>query len=103
MKRVYEHVRSAGGLCIADEVQVGFGRVGAPHFWAFETQGVVPDIVTVGKPMVSYICTILMHILKIYTVIGFGVNSFAFAHLFMYACINISRSFFCGKGISFTQ
>ena len=56
LKRVYEHVRSAGGLCIADEVQVGFGRVGAPHFWAFETQGVVPDIVTVGKPMVSYIC-----------------------------------------------
>jgi len=51
LKRVYEHVRSAGGLCIADEVQVGFGRVGAPHFWAFETQGVVPDIVTVGKPM----------------------------------------------------
>jgi 4-aminobutyrate aminotransferase-like enzyme len=46
----YEHVRRAGGLCIADEVQVGFGRVGS-HFWAFETQGVVPDIVTLGKPM----------------------------------------------------
>ena len=58
LKRVYEHVRSAGGLCIADEVQVGFGRVGAPHFWAFETQGVVPDIVTVGKPMVSHICNV---------------------------------------------
>jgi 4-aminobutyrate aminotransferase-like enzyme len=41
-------VRSAGGVCIADEVQVGFGRVGT-HFWGFETQGVVPDIVTMGK------------------------------------------------------
>ena len=46
----YEAVRAAGGLCIADEVQVGFGRVGT-HFWAFETQGVVPDIVTMGKPI----------------------------------------------------
>lgn len=46
----FEAVRSAGGLCIADEVQVGFGRVGA-HWWAFETQGVVPDIVTMGKPI----------------------------------------------------
>ena len=34
----YGHVRAAGGVCIADEVQVGFGRVGT-HFWAFETQG----------------------------------------------------------------
>ena len=46
----FEPVRNAGGLCIVDEVQVGFGRVGS-HFWAFETQGVVPDIVTLGKPM----------------------------------------------------
>jgi 4-aminobutyrate aminotransferase-like enzyme len=37
-------------VCIADEVQTGFGRVGT-HFWAFETQGVVPDIVTLGKPI----------------------------------------------------
>ena len=48
---VYSAVRVAGGVCIADEVQVGFGRVGAPHFWAFELQGVVPDIITIGKPM----------------------------------------------------
>lgn len=46
----YKHTRDAGGVCIADEVQVGLGRVGT-HFWAFETQGVVPDIVTMGKPM----------------------------------------------------
>lgn len=46
----FEHVRRAGGLCVADEVQVGFGRVGS-HFWAFEAQGAVPDIVTLGKPM----------------------------------------------------
>jgi 4-aminobutyrate aminotransferase-like enzyme len=47
---VYKHVRAAGGLCIADEVQVGFGRLGT-HFWGFETQGVVPDIVVLGKPI----------------------------------------------------
>ena len=43
-------VRRAGGLCIADEVQVGMGRLGT-HFWGFETHGVVPDIVTIGKPV----------------------------------------------------
>ncbi|GLX80425.1 aminotransferase [Thalassotalea insulae] len=47
---VYQSVRDAGGVCIADEVQVGFGRVGH-HMWAFETQDVVPDIVTLGKPI----------------------------------------------------
>jgi 4-aminobutyrate aminotransferase-like enzyme len=46
----YGQVRDGGGICIADEVQVGFGRVGS-HFWGFQTQGVVPDIVTMGKPM----------------------------------------------------
>ncbi|MCP5120801.1 MAG: aminotransferase class III-fold pyridoxal phosphate-dependent enzyme, partial [bacterium] len=38
------------GICIADEVQVGFGRAGSA-FWAFETQDAVPDIVTLGKPI----------------------------------------------------
>jgi 4-aminobutyrate aminotransferase-like enzyme/Ser/Thr protein kinase RdoA (MazF antagonist) len=46
----YRHAREAGAVCIADEVQVGFGRVGT-HFWGFQTQGVVPDIVTMGKPI----------------------------------------------------
>jgi 4-aminobutyrate aminotransferase-like enzyme len=41
-------VRKAGGVCVADEVQVGFGRSG-DHFWAFESQDVIPDIVTLGK------------------------------------------------------
>ena len=41
-------VRDAGGVCIADEVQTGFGRTGT-HYWGFETQGVVPDIVTMAK------------------------------------------------------
>ncbi|XP_045137486.1 5-phosphohydroxy-L-lysine phospho-lyase-like isoform X1 [Portunus trituberculatus] len=52
LRQVYKHVREAGGVCLADEVQVGFGRVGS-HMWAFQTQGddVVPDIVTLGKPM----------------------------------------------------
>ena len=43
-------MRARGGVCVADEVQVGFGRAGT-HFWAFEHQGVVPDIVTLGKPI----------------------------------------------------
>ena len=43
-------VRDAGGVCVADEVQVGFGRIGE-HFWGFELDGVVPDIVTLGKPI----------------------------------------------------
>lgn len=50
LKAVYQQVRAAGGVCIADEVQVGFGRVGT-HFWGFELQDVVPDIVTLGKPI----------------------------------------------------
>ncbi|KAL1563184.1 glycine transaminase [Salvia divinorum] len=45
---VYDSIRKAGGLCIADEVQSGFARTGT-HFWGFETQGVVPDIVTMAK------------------------------------------------------
>ena len=47
---VYNAVRDAGGLCIADEVQTGFGRIGT-HFWGFESYGVVPDIVVLGKPI----------------------------------------------------
>jgi 4-aminobutyrate aminotransferase-like enzyme len=46
----YAHVRAAGGVCIADEVQTGYGRIGT-HFWAFEAHGVVPDIVVMGKPI----------------------------------------------------
>ncbi|WP_311260065.1 aminotransferase [Microbacterium sp. WCS2018Hpa-9] len=46
----YELVRARGGLCIADEVQVGFGRMGST-FWGFEQSGAVPDIVTIAKPM----------------------------------------------------
>lgn len=47
---VYEEMRAEGAVCIADEVQTGFGRVGS-HMWAFQTQGVVPDMVTLGKPI----------------------------------------------------
>lgn len=46
----FEHVRAVGGLCIADEVQVGFGRIGT-NMWAFEEHDVVPDIVVMGKPI----------------------------------------------------
>ena len=50
LAEAYRVTREAGGVCIADEVQVGFGRLGT-HFWGFETQGVVPDIVVLGKPI----------------------------------------------------
>jgi 4-aminobutyrate aminotransferase-like enzyme len=50
LNQVYELVRSAGGVCIADEVQTGYGRIGT-HFWAFEKYNVVPDIVVLGKPI----------------------------------------------------
>jgi 4-aminobutyrate aminotransferase-like enzyme len=50
LAEAYRHVRAGGGVCIADEVQVGLGRVGT-HWWGFELQGVVPDIVTMGKPL----------------------------------------------------
>ena len=41
-------VREAGGVCIADEVQTGFGRTGT-NYWGFQNQGVIPDIVTMAK------------------------------------------------------
>lgn len=50
LAQAYEAVRGAGGVCIADEVQTGYGRIGT-HFWAFEKYGVVPDIVVLGKPI----------------------------------------------------
>ncbi|HMS95984.1 MAG TPA: aminotransferase class III-fold pyridoxal phosphate-dependent enzyme [Tabrizicola sp.] len=46
---VFDRVRAAGGLCIADEVQSGFGRMG-DHFWGYQHHGVTPDFVTIGKP-----------------------------------------------------
>ena len=50
LKAAFAHVRNAGSACIADEVQTGLGRFGS-QFWAFEAQGVIPDIVTIGKPL----------------------------------------------------
>jgi 4-aminobutyrate aminotransferase-like enzyme len=50
LRESFGAVRQAGGLCISDEVQVGVGRLGT-HFWGFQVQGVVPDIVTMGKPL----------------------------------------------------
>ncbi len=50
LRVVYDAVREAGGVCIADEVQTGYGRIGT-HFYAFEAQGAVPDIVVLGKPI----------------------------------------------------
>jgi len=50
LEHVYRSVRNAGGLCISDEVQTGFGRTGS-KFWGFENHGVTPDIVTMAKGM----------------------------------------------------
>ena len=50
LRAAYAAIRAQGGVCIADEVQCGFGRVGE-HFWGFELQDVVPDIVVLGKPI----------------------------------------------------
>jgi 4-aminobutyrate aminotransferase-like enzyme/Ser/Thr protein kinase RdoA (MazF antagonist) len=50
LQQVYQKVRAQGGVCIADEVQVGYGRLGE-YFWGFEEQGVVPDIITMAKGM----------------------------------------------------
>ena len=50
LQKVYDAVRAAGGVCIADEVQTGYGRIGT-HFWGFEKYDVVPDIVVLGKPI----------------------------------------------------
>jgi 4-aminobutyrate aminotransferase-like enzyme/Ser/Thr protein kinase RdoA (MazF antagonist) len=50
LEAVYRIVRAAGGVCIADEVQTAYGRMGT-HFYAFEAQGVVPDVVVLGKPI----------------------------------------------------
>ncbi|MEO6942875.1 MAG: aminotransferase, partial [Terrimesophilobacter sp.] len=50
LRRVYDSVRARGGVCIADEVQVGYGRLG-DYFWGVEQQGVVPDIITIAKAM----------------------------------------------------
>lgn len=50
LKKVYAMVKQEGGLCISDEVQTGCGRVGE-HFWGFQLHDVIPDIVTIGKPL----------------------------------------------------
>jgi 4-aminobutyrate aminotransferase-like enzyme len=50
LEKVYDAVRASGGVCIADEVQTGYGRIGT-HFWGFEKYGVVPDVVVLGKPI----------------------------------------------------
>lgn len=50
LRAVYDKVRAAGGVTIADEIQTGLGRLGS-HYWGFEAQGAAPDIVVLGKPL----------------------------------------------------
>ena len=63
LRACYAAVRAAGGVCVADEVQTGLGRFGGDCWWGFEQQGVVPDIVTLGKPsgngmpLAAVVCT----------------------------------------------
>ncbi|XP_039698624.1 alanine--glyoxylate aminotransferase 2, mitochondrial isoform X1 [Pteropus medius] len=62
LKEAFKLVRERGGVCVADEVQTGFGRLGS-HFWGFQTHGVLPDIVTMAKgiangfPMAAVVTT----------------------------------------------
>ncbi len=50
LNAIYPKIRNQGGVCISDETQVGFGRLG-DHFWGFEAYEIVPDLVIMGKPM----------------------------------------------------
>ena len=50
LSEVYKKIRNAGGICIADEVQTGLGRLGS-FYYGFEQQKVLPDIVVLGKPI----------------------------------------------------
>ena len=50
LKEAYQKIKKAGGLCISDEVQTGVGRMGKT-FWGFQLHNVIPDIVTIGKPL----------------------------------------------------
>ena len=52
LKRIYKEIRAQGGVCISDEVQVGFGRLG-DYFWGYEMYDVVPDIIVLGKPIAN--------------------------------------------------
>jgi len=62
LKEIYGLIRKQGGVCISDEVQTGFGRLGS-HFWGYEMYDVIPDIVVLGKPignghpMAAVVCT----------------------------------------------
>ena len=49
LKKTYNYIRKAGGVCVSDEVQVGCGRLGE-SFWGFQLHDVIPDIITIGKP-----------------------------------------------------
>lgn len=52
LKEIFPAIRKQGGVCIIDEVQTGFGRLG-DYFWGFEAQNVLPDMVIIGKPMAN--------------------------------------------------
>nr|CAD7447241.1 unnamed protein product [Timema bartmani] len=52
LNKIYNYIHMHGGLVVADEIQTGMGRPGT-HFWAFQTMGAIPDIITAGKPMGS--------------------------------------------------
>lgn len=77
LKEVYPAIRAQGGICISDEVQTGFGRLG-DHFWGYEAYGVIPDMVILGKPianghpMGAVVCT-----LEIAESFGKGVEFFS--------------------------
>lgn len=72
LRPIIEEVHAAGGLYIADEVQPGFGRTGA-EWWGFQRHSIVPDIVTIGKPMGNGI-PVAAAIFKPELLVEFGKN-----------------------------
>ena len=72
LRPIIEEVHAAGGLYIADEVQPGFGRTGE-EWWGFQRHGIVPDIVTIGKPMGNGI-PVAAAIFKPELLVEFGKN-----------------------------
>ena len=70
LAKVFDEVRGSGGLCVVDEVQTGCGRVGS-NFWGFQLHDVIPDIITIGKPLgnghpvAAVVCTkkLLIHLI----------------------------------------
>jgi 4-aminobutyrate aminotransferase-like enzyme len=87
LKLVYDIIRKAGGVCIADEVQTGFGRTGS-HYWGFETQGVIPDIVTMAK-VITHLSYIVIYFRKTHRSCNCYISHLPVFLFFFFFCFSI--------------